>query len=102
MKTMPSYEATSDQLINKDKSHFMVPENTPSTIIELVKDITGFIQKESPINYPCCPLYIGRKIIIYYSPLVAKTFCTSNGSQNFKHHYPPSGKYSRPVSLGTK
>ncbi|XP_049343831.1 uncharacterized protein LOC125808126 [Solanum verrucosum] len=35
-------------------------------------EIIGFTQRESPINYLVCPLYIGRQRIIYYSDLVAK------------------------------
>ncbi|WMV46087.1 hypothetical protein MTR67_039472 [Solanum verrucosum] len=72
MKTLSTYEAVSDQSINKENSHFMVPTNTPMETIDMVKDITGFYQKASPISYLGCPLYIGGQRIIYYSELVAK------------------------------
>ncbi|XP_049368158.1 uncharacterized protein LOC125833012 [Solanum verrucosum] len=72
MKTISTYEAVSDQLLNKSKSHFMVPSNTSSDIIAGIQEITGFSRKESPINYLGCPLYIGGQRIIYYSDLVDK------------------------------
>ncbi|WMV30196.1 hypothetical protein MTR67_023581 [Solanum verrucosum] len=72
METLSTYEDTSDQLINKGKSHFMVPKDTPSHLIDMIQEITGFNQRESPINYLGCPLYIGGQRIIYYSDLVAK------------------------------
>ncbi|XP_015165490.1 uncharacterized protein [Solanum tuberosum] len=64
METLSTYEDTSDQLINKGKSHFMVPKDTPSHIIDMIQEITGFNQRESPINYLGCPLYIGGQRII--------------------------------------
>ncbi|WMV19394.1 hypothetical protein MTR67_012779 [Solanum verrucosum] len=72
MATLEEYEHTSDQLINKEKSHFMVPSNTPQDIINNIQEVTGFSQKDSPITYLGCPLYIGRQRIIYYSQLVEK------------------------------
>ncbi|KAG5580340.1 hypothetical protein H5410_050967 [Solanum commersonii] len=59
-------------LINKDKSHFMVPSNTSHDIINNIQEVTGFSQKDSPLTYLGCPLYIGRQRIIYYSQLVEK------------------------------
>ena len=72
MKSLSIYETIFDHLINKDKSHFMIPENTPSYIIELIREITGFTQKSNPITYLGCPLYIGGQRITYYSDLVVK------------------------------
>lgn len=72
MNTLEVYEHTSDQLINKEKSHFMVPANTSQDIINNIQEVTGFSQKDSPITYLGCPLYIGRQRIIYYSQLVEK------------------------------
>lgn len=34
MKTLSTYEMVSDQLINTNKSHFMIPTNTPQYIID--------------------------------------------------------------------
>lgn len=41
-------------------------------LFELVKNVSSFPEKNIPINYLGCPLYIGRQRIIYYSNLVAK------------------------------
>lgn len=72
MQTLSSYETDSDQLINKDKSYFMILSNTPQDSVEMIKEVTGFTQKDCPISYLGCPLYAGRQRIIYYSKLVAK------------------------------
>ncbi|KAK4707107.1 hypothetical protein R3W88_033321 [Solanum pinnatisectum] len=72
MNTLKEYEHTSDQLINKEKSHFMIPSNTSQNIIDSIQEVTGFSKKDSPITYLGCPLYIGRQRIIYYSHLVEK------------------------------
>ncbi|WMV45632.1 hypothetical protein MTR67_039017 [Solanum verrucosum] len=72
MKTLSTYESVYDQLINKEKSHFMGLENTPQENIAMIREVTGFNQKVSPITYLGCPLYIGGQRIIYYSDLVAK------------------------------
>ncbi|KAH0644524.1 hypothetical protein KY284_032408 [Solanum tuberosum] len=60
MKILGDYESTSDQLINKEKSHFLVLSNAPNNIINTIQEVTGFSQKDSPISYLGCPLYIGR------------------------------------------
>ncbi|KAK6782011.1 hypothetical protein RDI58_019807 [Solanum bulbocastanum] len=72
MSILEDYEHTSDQLINKEKSHFMIPSNTSQSIIYRIQEVTGFSKKDSPITYLGCPLYIGRQRIIYYSQLVDK------------------------------
>lgn len=69
---MRTYERVSDQLLYKDKSYFMVTTNTVVDIIDLIKEETGFIKKESPIVFLGCPFYIGGQRIIYYSDVVYK------------------------------
>ncbi|WMV50074.1 hypothetical protein MTR67_043459 [Solanum verrucosum] len=70
MKTLTTYEQVSDQLINRDKSHFMLPVDCHQDIAEMIKEESGFTQKDNPISYLGCPLYIGGQRIIYYSQLV--------------------------------
>ncbi|WMV22614.1 hypothetical protein MTR67_015999 [Solanum verrucosum] len=41
MKTLENYEAMSDQLINKDKSHFMVTSKTSPETVDMIKNVTG-------------------------------------------------------------
>lgn len=72
MKTLITYELVSDQLINRDKSHFMLPRDSSQTISKMIKEETGFSKNDSPINYLGCPLYTGGQRIIYYSSLVDK------------------------------
>ncbi|XP_055802825.1 uncharacterized protein LOC129872015 [Solanum dulcamara] len=72
METLGAYDKVSGQLINKHKSHFMVPSNAFHYIVKRIKSITGFNQKNSPITYLGCPIYIGRQRVIYYSELIAK------------------------------
>ncbi|XP_055814708.1 uncharacterized protein LOC129884436 [Solanum dulcamara] len=81
METLDTYEKTSGQLINKHKSHFMIPSNAFQSTVQRIKDITGFTQKSSPITYLGCPIYIGRQRIIYYSELIAKVVNKITGWQ---------------------
>ncbi|WMV30174.1 hypothetical protein MTR67_023559 [Solanum verrucosum] len=82
MKTISTYEAVSDQLLNKSKSHFFVPSNTNPNIIVMIKETTGCSRKKCPINYLGCPLYIGGQRIIYYSDLVDKVIKKISGWQS--------------------
>lgn len=82
MKTLTSYEKVSGQLINKEKSHFLVPNQTFSSTISRIKGETGFQQKQSPISYLGCPLYIGRQRISHYAGLVSKVVLRIAGWQS--------------------
>ncbi|KAG5599222.1 hypothetical protein H5410_030592 [Solanum commersonii] len=59
-------------LVNKDKSHFLVHSNAFNITKDMIKRITVFKQKEGPITYLGFPLYIGRPRIIYFSDLINK------------------------------
>lgn len=72
MNTLSEYEAVSGQLINRDKSHFMLPSSAFRLTVARVRSVTGFNQKQSPITYLGCPLYIGRQRISYFSEIVSK------------------------------
>ncbi|XP_019223633.1 PREDICTED: uncharacterized protein LOC109205377 [Nicotiana attenuata] len=61
MQILGDYEATSGQLINKTKSHFMVSPCAFQYTVRRIHQITGFSRKESPLTYLGCPLYIGRR-----------------------------------------
>ena len=82
MKVIEDYEGVSDQMVNKDKSFFMVTDKTSQEIIENIKMVTGFTRKNSPINYLGCPLYIGGQRIIYFSEVVAKVIKKVSGWQS--------------------
>ncbi|XP_055824261.1 uncharacterized protein LOC129892709 [Solanum dulcamara] len=80
-KTLKVYETTSGQLINKDKSQFMLPLNTNPDVIDRISRITGFKWTHGPITYLGCPLYIGRQRIIYYTSMVSKVLSKIKGWQ---------------------
>ncbi|KAG5605800.1 hypothetical protein H5410_027292 [Solanum commersonii] len=70
---------TSGQLVNTDKSHFLVHPNAFNSTRDRIKRITGFKQKEGPITYLGCPLFVGRPRIIYFSDLINKVLCRITG-----------------------
>ncbi|KAG5606153.1 hypothetical protein H5410_027645 [Solanum commersonii] len=76
-----SYEQSSDQLVNIDKSHFIVHSCAFHSTRDRIKRITGFKQKEGPITYLGCPLFVGRPRIIYFSDLINKVLCRITGWQ---------------------
>lgn len=80
MKVLSTYEGVSGQLINKSKSHFLVPSYAFRSTYDKIKRITGFIQKRDPITYLGCPLYIGRQRIIYFLDMVSKVMARISGS----------------------
>ncbi|WMV32841.1 hypothetical protein MTR67_026226 [Solanum verrucosum] len=81
MDTLGNYEHASHQLINREKSHFMIIDTTSINIISDIKEVTCFSQNTSPITYLGCPLYIGTQRIIYYSHLVEKVSKKISGWQ---------------------
>ncbi|KAH0646562.1 hypothetical protein KY284_034446 [Solanum tuberosum] len=82
MQTLTTYEKISGQLINKDKSHFLLHPNAFRTTCNRIKRYTGFHQKEAPITYLGCPLFIGRPRLIYFSELISKIMNRINGWQS--------------------
>ncbi|KAK6775990.1 hypothetical protein RDI58_026991 [Solanum bulbocastanum] len=54
------------------KNHFLLHPNTFRTTSDRIKKYTGFHQKQAPITYLGCPLFIGRPKIIYFSELINK------------------------------
>lgn len=59
MNTLTAYEEIPDQLVSKEKSHFMLTPNTSQQVVDLISNITAFSKKNSLISYLGCPLYIG-------------------------------------------
>ncbi|XP_059289514.1 uncharacterized protein LOC132043044 [Lycium ferocissimum] len=82
MKTLSKYEQVSGQLINRDKSHFMVHPETSQFTIARINKVTGFNQEGTPITYLGCPLYVGRQRILYFSNMVAKVVSRIRGWQS--------------------
>lgn len=72
VKTLSTYERVSGQLVNRNKSHFLVTSDASQRTCHRVQSITGFSQKKDPVTYLGCPLYIGRQKVIYFSDMVSK------------------------------
>ncbi|WMV32834.1 hypothetical protein MTR67_026219 [Solanum verrucosum] len=54
MKTLSTYEVVSDQSINKEKSHFMIPTNTPMEIIDMsipIHTMASISHPKTTLNY---------------------------------------------------
>ncbi|XP_049348177.1 uncharacterized protein LOC125812743 [Solanum verrucosum] len=73
---------SSGQLINIAKSHFFIPSNAFRTTSDIIKKYIGIHQKEAPITYLGCPLFIGRPRIIYFSEMVNKVVNRITGWQS--------------------
>lgn len=71
MKTLPLYEAQSDQFINKGKSLFSSSAKL-HVIVKKVKDITRFMREIFPLTYPDCPVGHSNKKKVHYSELIKK------------------------------
>jgi len=82
MQTLATYERISGQLINKAKSHFLLHPNAFRTTCDRIKRYTGFHQKEAPITYLGCPLFIGRPRLTYFSDLINKIVNRITGWQS--------------------
>ncbi|KAK4733776.1 hypothetical protein R3W88_008037 [Solanum pinnatisectum] len=72
MHTLKTYERISGQLINKAKSHFFLHSNAFKTTYDRIRKYTGFYQKEAPISYLGCPLFLGRPKIVHFSDIINK------------------------------
>ncbi|KAH0772311.1 hypothetical protein KY290_016292 [Solanum tuberosum] len=81
MRTLKNYEETSGQLINSDKSHFMVHTSAFNSTKDRIKRITGFKLREGTLTYLGCPLFVGRPRIVYFSDLINKVLCRITGWQ---------------------
>ncbi|XP_049399717.1 uncharacterized protein LOC125863742 [Solanum stenotomum] len=82
MHTLATYERISGQLVNKAKSHFMLHSNAFRTTSDRVRKYTGFHQKDAPLTYLGCPLFVGRPRIIYFSELINKVVNKITGWQS--------------------
>ena len=70
MITLKEYENISGQLINGDKSHFMLQSNLFNSTRERIQRLTSFKQKQGPISYLGCSLFVGSPRNIYFPDLL--------------------------------
>ncbi|XP_059314688.1 uncharacterized protein LOC132065353 [Lycium ferocissimum] len=67
-----NYEKISYQLDNKDKSSFYLHEKVPVNIVRRVRRKTGMRKCSFPFTYLGCPVFYGRRKIVYYDSLIKK------------------------------
>ncbi|XP_027155499.1 uncharacterized protein LOC113771322 [Coffea eugenioides] len=69
METLARYEGVSGQSINAAKSGFMVHSTLSRGRRAIIQRITGFSQKEFPVRYLGCPLFVGRQKKAFFQDL---------------------------------
>ena len=79
MQTPNNYEEKAGQLINTDKSLFLVHSNVFNSTKDKIKGITCFKKSQGPLSYLLCPLFGGTLRFIYLSNLVNKVICRIRG-----------------------
>ena len=79
MHTLKEYANTSGQLINVDKSHFMLHSNAFNRTRHRIKRLIGFTQNHDPLTCLGCPLFVGSPRNICFSNIVTKVFCRITG-----------------------
>ncbi|XP_059306377.1 uncharacterized protein LOC132057790 [Lycium ferocissimum] len=72
MKILRDYEKTSGQLVNNDKSSFNVHEKVPAALVNRIKRKTGMRKGSFLFTYLGCPVFYGRRKIVYYESLIKK------------------------------
>ena len=87
MHTLKEYEKISGQLINGDKSHFILHSSAFNSTRDRIKRLTGFKQNQGPITYLGCPLFVGRPRNVYFSDLMNKVVSRITGWQTKQLSY---------------
>ncbi|XP_060203027.1 uncharacterized protein LOC132631469 [Lycium barbarum] len=72
MATLTQYELNSVQLINKEKSCFLVADDISTKRKNIILRNLNFQEKQFPITYLGCPLFVGRKKIQYFTEAATK------------------------------
>lgn len=73
MQTIKDYKETSGQMINSDKSRFLVHQNFFWNTNDRIKRITGF--NIGSYHLTLMPFFVGTPRISYFSDLVNKVIC---------------------------
>ncbi|XP_043696895.1 uncharacterized protein LOC122647603 [Telopea speciosissima] len=72
MGFLSRYEGFSGQLVNKQKSCFVVGHKATLADARMVGAVTGFSQKALPITYLGAPLHCGRLMVCFFDVLIDK------------------------------
>ena len=72
MHFLSQYEAASGQLINKEKSCFLLAKKASPSRVAIVSATTGISRKNWPIQYLGTPLFTGAPKAAYFQALIEK------------------------------
>ena len=70
MTVLRGYEAVSGQLINLQKSGFLVHHRLSGNRLQVIRRHTGFSHRTFPIKYLGCPLFYGRSKHTYFEAIL--------------------------------
>ncbi|XP_060211720.1 uncharacterized protein LOC132639279 [Lycium barbarum] len=71
-KCLRKYEKNSGQLINREKSCFIMDKEISQNRIKIVTDLLQVRKEEYPMTYLGCPLFAGRKLNQYFADMAIK------------------------------
>ncbi|XP_060216645.1 uncharacterized protein LOC132644105 [Lycium barbarum] len=72
MKRLRNYEKASGQLVNTDKSCYYIHHKVPARVNRRIKRHTKMRNGSFPFTYLGCPVFYGRRKLIYYEDLIKK------------------------------
>ncbi|XP_027124314.1 uncharacterized protein LOC113769296 [Coffea eugenioides] len=72
MQILECYQSDSGQLVNVQKSGYLVHHRIIVARKRVIERVTHFHKRELPVRYPGAPLFIGRAKEAYYSDLCQK------------------------------
>ncbi|KAL0457929.1 UNVERIFIED_CONTAM: hypothetical protein Slati_0420100 [Sesamum latifolium] len=74
-----AYERVSRQMINSEKSSFIVGRQVPSLQTQLVQNVMGYRLKYLPVTYLGVPLYKGNRNTCLFDPIISRLRIPYNG-----------------------
>ncbi|XP_060177942.1 uncharacterized protein LOC132607882 [Lycium barbarum] len=72
MRRLRNYEKASGQLVNTDKSCYYVHHKVSARVNSKIKRYTKMRNDSFPFTYLGCPVFYGRRKLIYYEDLIKK------------------------------
>ncbi|XP_060202505.1 uncharacterized protein LOC132630945 [Lycium barbarum] len=72
MKRLRNYEKASGQLVNTDKSCYYIHHKVLARVNRRIKRHTKMRNRSFPFTYLGCPVFYGRRKLIYYEDLIKK------------------------------
>lgn len=81
MKVLKEYQDASRQKVNKNKINFYTHGSSNRRSIRRCKRLTGYKHGEFPFTYLGCPIFTGRKKVVYFTDLATKILNKAGGWQ---------------------